>query len=1034
MHPKNPEFSNKSEKKVYDYIEKNLPKEYVVYYNYDIDINEFDFCLFVPFKGILIIEVKAWYANNIIEIIDNNFISYKTKKRKERLKSPYKQAEGYSYKMIKELKKRVPGNVLVLPVVCYTNITEEEYLEKRLDIISPKKFTIFKEDLENSENVGIKINEMFKNVTLVYKKKTDYFDSSAIDRAREIFEPREQIKRDKRHKITKNKTKYYLSKKYYSVLRYIPREQIKDIDSIANELLNHWRAGTKLIIITNSNEIKKKLNKRMEDLLYELNIKDKFSEGIYNFYLYLIDIDLNEEFQIIDGNIMEVFKNRRALRIIDSKCNYNLNQYMIEHYIGEKNIIVKAGAGTGKTFTMISRIMFLIHNEKMRATDLVDKIYLMTFTNEAADSMKEKLKKELMNYYIITGDFNYFEMINAVEDMKVSTIHSLTIDILRKYSSCLGLGRDFTITSGKYERNINLIYSLNDYMECINKEEVMNYDLSMYNIRKIIKILMDKLENKNIDMLTTELVLDDGNYKELNKLLKTVLIDTETRTRSDLRKNNSMKLSDVIISLGEILSQLNEDTHIDKVGVKYLFIDEFQDTDNVQIDLIKEFMMIFNFKLFVVGDIKQCIYRFRGAEENAFDRLTRYNDKYGWRNFTLNKNYRTDKNLLNSFEDIFQEWGNRGRLQYHSNKDSLKSNIELNKKDEVYFKKIKIPLDNDTEFENKFVEELNYQRKHLPKDESIAILVRENKDINKILQIGRKHGIPIETDKGGELYKLESTLDFYKLIIALQNNKSPKYLYNLYDTSYVSESLPLKAIYLNGQSEEELVEYFYTYCPIEKWDYYLEELKKEPVLKVLREIVLDIKPWHIYEEKYNFEKKDSDEYKRNLDLLFEKITKSSKTDYLTISKIEQNLGIMIKTGQEEKARTYSEGTKDKGSIKCMTVHKAKGLEFYTVLLPFTNIELASNKKAGKYDFIIIDGDAKDRVNVGYKIKKDQSYQFIKNKFYKDEEFVEKDFVLNEETRILYVAMTRAIKNLSYFEYKPMEDVECWQKFLKIEGE
>ena len=659
MHPKNPEFSNKAEKKVYDYIEKNLPKEYVSYYNYNIDINEFDFCLFVPFKGILIIEVKAWYANNIKEIIDNNFILYKTKEGEETLKSPYKQAKEYSYKMIKELKKRVPGNVLVLPVVCYTNITEEEYQEKRLDIISPKKFTIFKEDLEDDKIVLIKINEMFKNATLVYKKKTDYFDRSAIEKAREIFESREQIKMDKSHKTLKNKTKYYLSKKYYSILRYIPGEQIEKIDFIADELLKHWRAGTKLIIITNSNKIKEKLNKKVDNILHELNIKDKFSGEIYNFYLYLIDVDLNEEFQIIDGNIMEVFKNRRALRIIDSKCNYNLNQYMIEHYIGEKNIIVKAGAGTGKTFTMISRIMFLIHSEKMRATDLVDKIYLMTFTNEAADSMKEKLKKELMNYYIITGDFNYFEMINAVEDMKISTIHSLTIDILRKYSSYLGLGRDFTITSGKYERNTNLIYSLNDYMEDINKEEIMKYDLSMYNMRKIIKILMDKLENKNIDMLTTELILDDGNYKELNKLLKTVLIDAETRTRSDLRENNSMKLADVIISLGDILSQLNKETHIDKVGIKYLFIDEFQDTDNVQIDLIKEFMEMFDFKLFVVGDVKQCIYRFRGAEENAFDRLTGCNNKYGWRNFTLNKNYRTDKNLLNSFEGIFQEWGSR---------------------------------------------------------------------------------------------------------------------------------------------------------------------------------------------------------------------------------------------------------------------------------------------------------------------------------------------------------------------------------------
>lgn len=1029
MYPKNPKFNNESEEKVYKYIEENLPKDYVAYYNYDIDINEFDFCLFVPFKGILMIEVKSWTADNIKEIIDNNFILYKTKEGEKVLGSPYNQAKRYSYAMIDELEKKVSGSILVLPVVCYTNITEEEYIDKRLDIISPKKFTIFKEDLESKEKVLDKISEMFKNAVLVYKKKTDYFDFPTMAKAREIFEPREKIK-----KTSKNKIRPYVSKEFYSILRYLPREEIKNIDSIGEELLSHWIAGTKLIIITNCSEIEKRLYDKIKILLEELNIEDKFPKEIYNFYLYLVDMDLNVGFQIIDGDIMEIFKNRRILLTIDAKCNYNLNQYMIEHYTGEKNIIVKAGAGTGKTFTMISRIMFLIHNEKMRATDLVENIYLMTFTNEAADSMKDKLKTELMNYYIITGDFNYFEMINAVEDMKISTIHSLTIDILRRYSHYLGLGSNFTIASGKYERNTNLMSSLNDYIENIEKEKIMKYDLSMYNMRKIIEILMGKLENKNIDILNTELILDDGKHKELNKLLKTVLIDAEIGTRNDLKRNNSMKLADIIISLREILIQLRENQEVDNIGPKYLFIDEFQDTDNMQIDLIKEFMEVFDFKLFVVGDTKQCIYRFRGAEENAFDRLIEFNNDHRWRNFTLNKNYRTDKNLLGNFEHIFQDWGNKDRLQYSSSKDSLRSNIELNKKDGTYFKKIQVPTDNDIDFENALVEELKYQLKHLPKNKSIAILVRENKEVNRIMQIGRKYEIPIETDKAGDLYKLESTLDLYKLIIALQNNKSPKHLYNLYDTSYVSQKLPLKEIYLRKQNEEELVKYFYSNCPIENWDYYLEGLKKEPALKVLREIVLDIKPWRIYKEKHDLENKDLEDYKRNLDLLFEILTEKSKTDYLTISKIEHSLGIMIKTGQEEKTRTYSENMSDKGKIKCMTVHKAKGLEFYTVILPFTNTELATDKKAGKYDFIIVDGDTKDKVNIGYKLKKDQSYRFIKNKFYEDEETIEKNFLLNEETRILYVAMTRAIKNLSYFEYVPIKDEECWQKFLGAKGE
>lgn len=1045
MYPENPIFDNRPEEQVYKYMKKNLPEEYIGYYNYNIADNEFDICLFVPYRGILMIEIKGWRANQVLEVIDNNFIRYRTMEGEKVLRSPYGQARGYSFKLKDELRKRIPGDVLVLPITCYTNITEEEYKDKRLDIISPKQLTIFKEDFEYEDRLLVKINQMFDNTKLSYNINTDYFDLSTRDKAREIFEPSEKIKKSRKKTGFKKNNISRPSKEFYSLLRYIPEEEMNNIETISNELLNHWKSGTKLIIITNSNKVGEVLSGKMEGLVNDLNIGHRFAKGIYNFYLYIADIDLDKGFQIIDGDMMEVFKHRRVLRVIDAQCDYNLNQYMIEHYVGKKHIIVKAGAGTGKTFTMISRIMFLIHKEKIYHSDLADQIFLMTFTNEAADSMKEKLKEELMNYYIITADFNYFEMINAVEDMKVSTIHSLAKDILRKYSSYLGLGKDFSITSGKYERTNNLIYALNNYIDHMDKEELKKYDLSMYNIRKVIEKLMTSLENKNIDMLRTELILEDGNNKEFNKLIKTVLLDAERGTRDELQEGNSLKLADLIMSLREITNQLYRNPDVNSIDIKYLFIDEFQDTDNIQIDFIKDFLNIFNFKLFVVGDVKQCIYRFRGAEENAFQRLKEPKYRCRWRNFSLNKNYRTDKYLLESFEDIFRKWGSINRLQYRSSKDSLKSNIELNQKDESYFKKIKIKSDDDIEFENKLIEELKYRKKQIEEEfedksnsdfskRTIAILVRENKEANKIMEISRKHRLGIEIDKGGNLYKLQSTLDFYRLIISLQNNRSPKHLYNLYDTNYVTKELPLKEIYLRKQDEESLLKYFYSNPPIKNWNYYLSELKKEPTLKVLREIVLDIKPWRIYKKKSGLGKKDSEEYKKNLDLLFEELTKNTKNDYLTINKIEQNLGIMIKTGQEERTRIYSDNRENEVNIKCMTVHKSKGLEFHTVILPYTNMELATDKKLGRYDFIIIDGETRNKVKVGYSIKKDQSYRYIKNKYYRDEENIEGEYSLKEETRILYVAMTRAIKNLSYFEYENLEDIECWQKFLENEGE
>ncbi len=1036
LFPERPIFKEKTEEIVFNYLKNNLPDNYIGYYNYYIGINEFDICLLVPYRGILIIEIKSWIARKIKRIISNRYILYETVDGEKILKSPYTQAQDYSYILREKLGKVVPYRIMVLPIVCFTNITEEEYENKRLDIICPKTFTIFKEDFDDKERFKTKIFDMFNKASLVYKVKVDYFNMEAMEKTRELFEDQESISK----KPLNIKRRETLNKKYYSILMYIPEMEEEKLDLICNELLEHWKAGTKVSIITESHKVINKIDNSIKALIKQMNLCKKFSKGIYNYFVYKLDNPLRKSFTILDGNLMEIFKYRKFLRIVDSKTNFNLNQYIIEHYPIEKdiNLAIKAGAGTGKTFIMISRIMFLIHENNMSSTDLKEKIYLLTFTNEAADNMKERLKKELTNYYLITGDYRYFEMIYSVEDMKISTIHSLCLAVLRKFSSYLGLGREFTVTTGKYERRKNLISYLDKYMEIVDKDKIMQYDISMYNIRKIMEILLDKLENKNIDVLSMNLDLDDkwkfGENVEFNKLIKHVIINAEKNTRYELKKNNSIRLSDIIIKIRTVLSKLYKDPSLTRnINIKYLFIDEFQDTDNVQIDLIKEFKELLKFNLFVVGDIKQCIYRFRGAEENAFDRLIKYDGQYRWkwRQFSLNKNYRTDKKLLQSFETFFEKWGKDKRLVYDPKKDKLTSNIEI-KHNDYYLKKVQVSLDNEEEFERKFIEELNNEMQTLPENESVAILVRENKEVEQIIHMGMKHGITIESDSMGRLYKLDSTLDFYKLILALQNNKSPRHLYNLYDTSYISAKFPLKKIYLNKRKNKELVDYFYSNCPIKNWKYYLDEFKKEPSLKVLREIVMDTKPWNNYQIKYNLSNEDALMYKRNLDLLFEKLTEKANTDYLTINKIEQTLGIMIKTSQQEEMRENPSTLTPGGRIRCMTVHKAKGLEFYTVILPFTNNPLVTKKKKGMYDFIII--QEINKTKVGYKIKKDSSYNFLTNSYYIKEEKDEREYTLNEEVRILYVALTRAKRKLCYFEYDNIGKYECWQNFLLVGDE
>lgn len=110
---------------------------------------------------------------------------------------------------------------------------------------------------------------------------------------------------------------------------------------------------------------------------------------------------------------------------------------------------------------------------------------------------------------------------------------------------------------------------------------------------------------------------------------------------------------------------------------KYVFVDEFQDTDDIQIETITGLQHLFGeqCKLFIVGDLKQSIYRFRGASLSAFDKAIQVDGKDFWTFYSLNRNYRTDKRLLDKFHDVFTQMGLRSLIPYEEESDRLSSQI-----------------------------------------------------------------------------------------------------------------------------------------------------------------------------------------------------------------------------------------------------------------------------------------------------------------------------------------------------------------------
>ncbi|WP_394218066.1 UvrD-helicase domain-containing protein [Halobacillus trueperi] len=1035
MYPEQPEFKNNAENKVFQHIKEHLPDSYICYFNYYINNREFDIAILIPGSGVFILEVKGWSADQIYRVQDNNCILTKNSKGHEvPWQSPLKQVNDYRFSLIRKIEKELNKDILVVPIVCYPNILKKEYKEKRLDIVSPEGFTIFKDDFQKDDSLMKRLKRIADGCKNFSKDK---FNLENMVEVRRFFESEEQI----------NKTLYSINirgevasmksskREYYSYLLYLPSNLAGlELDKLMKKVVDYWSIGTKIYFFSNSPKILSELKIELHKKLVELNLHKKFEKSTFNFFLYEVQSSKDTMFDIFNGEVIATQKYREELKAFHSETNFNLDQFEVEHAPCNEHISIKAGAGSGKTFSMISRINYLIYAHKLTAENLKETIYLITFTNEAATNMKTKLQDYFHNYYLITRDYEIFRLIESIEEMKITTIHSLAKKILKEFSAEIGLGNDVRIVTGKYERDQILAKELDTYIkgEVKTQENLMpSLRLSMFNLLKRLQNILQKLENKNMDVINDPLDFGKSEIPALGKVIQEVLPKTENKMRSSLESNNTIRLSDLMIKLKKLVNENHLD--LQRYGIKYLFVDEFQDTDDVQIELMKSFQSIMNFNFFIVGDIKQCIYRFRGAEDKAFDKLENYNLK----SFSLNKNYRSDSRLLKNFEKRFKKWGGESRLAYDMKDDELVSHIKLNQND-TCFKKVKVNKGEDIEdqqsFEQSFIKELELEYNNLSTKGTLAILVRENSEIDKIRELGLRNGYFIETDSGGDLYQLDPTIDFYKVILALQNPTSPRHLFNLYTSNYVSEPLIKKELYANKNNSRALLQLFHKYNPIENWSNYVDELKREPVLYVLRRIILDTRPWEVYSNERSKEGKNLTKikayYKRNLDQLFEKLTTIGEQDYLTINKIENYLKIMILTKQKEESRESFEGDQGKSKrIICMTVHKSKGLEFETVFLPFPNNDLKDNKKSGILDLIV-----SNNFEVGYKMKLDEKFinsYYTKNDVYKTQWESEIEQKVNEETRILYVALTRTEKQFVYFYYEDLDKrLLSWQKLLE----
>lgn len=1026
--------SYKGEGKVWDVFSEYLPNDMVIYNQREINGREYDFCIMVENIGVLIVEVKGWLPEKIkVNGVDDIEVEGYEKPQG----SPKKQARAYRFAILNKISAKYNVSPLVLDMVCYPFMSKQDYYQTHLDIVSGEDYTIFAEDLEDKEALNNKIMNVFTINNCIAHAEFTY---DLMFRIRKSLEPNLKDIVDESRVLP------------YSKL-YIYKTDVSGNE--VNSIIDEYFSGVKTTVFVGRQEQFDQFVHSMNDFLKMKNIDYKgsnlyvgYSKGIpfgynkvefkiFNFELYYLSALTSvvaEDVVIIEGKIPETKIDE--LRILSEKTSFNIQQYGVEHASTSKDILVEAGAGTGKTFSMVSRVAYLCNKESESVSNIAEEIAMVTFTNDAAINMKKRLKQMFINYFVLTGKERYLKYVEDIDRSNISTIHKFAINILRGESICTGLGTNFRISSNEYNRGRAYDIFLGEFLEEMESENsnfVNELPVPIYDLKKKLMIVADRLFDKSINFENIKMsemgITIDNNIPYFNDLLIKVVFPAEATYLEAMKNSNDVDLRECLIELGKVLKNIGD--KLEDLHLRYMFIDEFQDTDDIQIEIFQKLQKMINAdcKLFVVGDLKQSIYRFRGAKMNAFQKLQNGKENE-WSHHRLNRNYRTDGRLLKLFDEVFSRMGNQEILPYSGKDDQLVSDVVKDAEESELFvglpchgKEIGIILEllvSTIAEEKQKIEKLMETKKLSKEERTIAILVRSNWQIDSIVKTANEKDINIEVSTGGDLFQLPSTLDLYKLLLAILNNTTPVYLINFIESNYVDLLLDYQK--LHGMSESEktgelnrVLDAFFEKRMGMNWTDLLTAIYTQPVLFSLKQIFDALQPWENYSRSIAKRRL----YIANYEYLIERMIKFSRIDALTMNQIVQYLSINILSGQQQLSRSAE--VDDEGvHIICTTVHKSKGLEYGTVILPFTSEDISDIKNAK------LEANYNDN-SLSYTVLFENGIRERNSNYSEDKEVQEQ---IAEESRILYVALTRAIRNCIWINNIDSAQHISWAQLLE----
>ena len=567
--------------------------------------------------------------------------------------------------------------------------------------------------------------------------------------------------------------------------------------------------------------------------------------------------------------------------MINSDYLKNLNKAQKEAVMHlEGPLLIVAGAGSGKTKVLTSRIANIIKEKKA----FPNQILAVTFTNKASKEMQNRVSKLLGS--------------KAVGLSWLGTFHSICAKLLRKHASAANLNSNFTIIDT--DDQIRLIKN-------ICKAE--NIDIKQLSPRFILAII-DRWKNKGY--YPSEVIIDKKDIYE-----KTILplYKIYQKKLTDL---NSCDFGDLILHTVKILEYNSDIREIYSKNFKYILVDEYQDTNFIQSKWLNLLSME-NKNICCVGDDDQSIYSWRGAEIKnflEFDQVYK-NTKV----IRLEQNYRSSQNILSVASNLISNNQNRvGKTLITTMEDGdlVKLNCFKNGKDEA--------VGVSDEIENKIKKKFSYN--------NVAILVRAIFQTREFEERFLKIGMPYRILGGTKFYERAEIKDCVAYLRLIHQEKddlaferivnNPKRsignntIKNIHefskDNNLNLERASIKMLEKNLIKPKTKIGLSLFINLLNKWrnDF---KVKKFNHIKLLQ-IVLDESGYSAMLKN----KKDLDNENR-LENIKELL--SAMKEFDTLESFLEHVSLATSVDQEW----------DGEKINMMTMHAAKGLEFDVVFLP-----------------------------------------------------------------------------------------------------